>query len=140
MTKISKKNMYAALVNLATTGTLAFETDEGTVEVTAEQLAEFAQNEICLIDRKNEKAKERAEKKREQGDELSAAVLAAVTDELSTIADITARVDAEDVSVAKVQFRLNQLAKNGSIIRDSITVPGGEGAKARTLVAYKLAE
>lgn len=138
MNKISKREYFTSLCNLATSGELYFTDAEGArTDVTAEQLLEFAQNEIGLIDRKNEKAKERAEKKRMEGDELSAAVFAALTDEFSTIADIAARVDAEDVSVAKTQFRLNQMAKQDKIEKGSITIPATEGSKARTVVAYR---
>lgn len=139
--KITKRDYFTSLVNLGQTGELFFENSDGErVDVTAEQLVEFAINEIGLIDRKNEKSRERAEKKRLEGDELSAAIEAVLTDEFTSIADIVAKVDDPDVSVAKAQFRLSQLAKAGRAEKGTITIPAGEGAKARTIVGYKIAE
>lgn len=139
MNKITKREMFTALVQLGQTGELFFENSDGErVDVSAEQLVEFATGEIGLIDRKNEKAKERAEKKRLEGDELSAAIEAVLTDEMTSIADIVAKVGDPDVSVAKAQFRLSNLFKAGKASKGTITIPGGEGTKSRTIVGYAL--
>lgn len=141
MTKITKRDYFTSLINLGQTGELFFEDADGNrVDVTGEQLVEFAQNEIGQLDRKNEKAKERAEKKRAEGDELTAAVLAVVGNEFESIADIAAKVDGDDVSVAKTQYRLTQLARQGHVTKGTITIPASDGQKARTIVGYKLAE
>lgn len=138
-TKITKRDYFTSLVNLGQTGELFFENGDGErVDITAEQLVEFATNEIGLIDRKNEKSRERAEKKRMEGDELSAAIEAVLTDEFTSIADIVAKVDDPDVSVAKAQFRLSSLFKAGKASKGTITIPGGEGTKSRTIVGYAL--
>ena len=135
MEKMTKRNVYEALINYATTGVMAYDGNE----VTAEVLAAFAENEIALLDKKAVKAKERAATKRAEGDELTAAVRAAMsTEEFEPIADIAARIEGEDVTVAKVQYRLTQLVKTGEAEKEQITVPGGEGQKARKIMAYKL--
>lgn len=140
-TKITKRDYFTSLVNLGQTGELFFENGDGErVDVTAEQLVEFATNEITLLDRKNEKSRERAEKKRLEGDELSAVIEAVLTDEFTSIADIVAKVNDPDVSVAKAQFRLSQLAKAGRAEKGTITIPATESAKARTIVGYKITE
>lgn len=137
MTKTTKREMYEALISLATNGTLTYEIEDGTVEVTAEALAAFAENEIALLDKKATKAKERAAEKRAQGDELTDAVRAVLTDEFQIIADIAAQVEGEDVSAAKVSYRLTQLAKNGEAERTEMTIPGTDGGKARKVVAFR---
>ena len=138
MEKMTKRNVYEALINYANSGVMAYAADEGDVVVTAEALAAFAENEIALLDKKAIKAKERAATKRAEGDELTDAVRAAMSaEEFEPIADIAARIEGEDVTVAKVQYRLTQLVKNGEAEKEQITVPGGEGQKARKIMAYK---
>ena len=139
MEKMTKRNVYEALINYANSGVMAYAADEGDVVVSAEALIAFAENEIALLDKKAVKAKERAATKKAEGDELTDAVRAAMsTEEFEPIADIAARIEGEDVTVAKVQYRLTQLVKNGEAEKEQITVPGGEGQKARKIMAYKL--
>ena len=138
MEKMTKRNVYEALINYANSGVMAYAADEGDVVVTAEALAAFAENEIALLDKKAIKAKERAATKRAEGDELTDAVRAAMSaEEFEPIADIAARIEGEDVTVAKVQYRLTQLVKNGEAEKEQITIPGGEGQKARKIMAYR---
>ena len=136
MEKITKREMFEALVNYAVSGVMAFAAEEGDVVVSTEALEAFAKNEIALLDAKAAKAKERAAVKRAEGDALTDAVREALTEEAATIADIAARIEGEDVTVGKVQFRLNQLAKNGEAIKGEITIPATEGSKARKVVSY----
>lgn len=140
MEKMTKRNVYEALINYANGGAMAYAGDEGDVVVTAEALAAFAENEIALLDKKAVKAKERAAQKRAEGDELTDAVRASLTGEFEPIAEIAARIEGEDVTVAKVSYRLTQLVKNGEAVKEQITVPGCEGQKARKIMAYKLAD
>ena len=130
MEKITKREMFEAIIALATGGEMKYE---------AEAFVNFCENEISLLDKKAAKAKERAATKKAEGDELTEAVRAAMsTEEFEPIADIAARIEGEDVTVAKVQYRLTQLVKNGDAEKEQITVPGGEGQKARKIMAYKL--
>ena len=123
MEKMTKKEMFAEIKTL-----LADRAD----------VVEFCDKEIALLDKKAAKAKETAAKKRAEGDELMEAVFAAVSaDKFEPIAEIAARIDGPDVTVAKVTYRLTQLAKAGKIEKTEVTIPGGDGAKARKVVAYK---
>lgn len=140
MEKITKRNMYEALVNFANGHSLTFTTEEGEHIVSNEELLAFAENEIGLLDKKTEKAKERAATKKAGADELAEAVYAAMSDEeFEPIAEIAARIEGEDVTVAKVQYRLKVLVETGKAVKEQITVPGVDGQKARKLMAYKLA-
>lgn len=139
MEKMTKRNVYEALINLANTGNLVYASDEGDVTVTGEALIAFAENEIALLDKKAVKAKERAAQKRAEGDDLTAAVCDVMsTDEFETIADIAARVTGDDVTVAKVTYRLTQLVKNGKAEKTELTIPATENSKARKVQGYKL--
>ena len=138
MEKMTKRNVYEALINYANSGVMAYAADEGDVVVSAEALTAFAENEIALLDKKAVKAKERAATKKAEGDELTAVVRQVMsTEEFEPIADIAARIEGEDVTVAKVQYRLTQLVKNGEAEKEQITIPGGEGQKARKIMAYR---
>ena len=135
MEKMTKRNVYEALINYANTGVMSYDGNE----VTAEALAAFAENEIALLDKKAVKAKERAASKRAEGDELTAVVRQVMsTEEFEPIAEIAARIEGEDVTVAKVTYRLTQLVKNGEAEKQELTIPGAEGQKARKVQGYKL--
>lgn len=130
--KITKREMFEAIKTGCTTGNWT---------VSDAEVAEFCENEIALLDKKAAKAKERAAVKRAEGDELTDAVRAALTDEFAVIADIAAKVAeiyGEDATVAKVTYRLGQLVKNGEAENTDVKVAGGEGQKTRTIKAYKL--
>ena len=139
MEKMTKRNVFEALINYANSGVMTYAADEGDVVVTSEALAAFAENEIALLDKKAVKAKERAASKRAEGDELTAVVRQVMsTEEFEPIAEIAARIEGEDVTVAKVTYRLTQLVKNGEAEKQELTVPGAEGQKARKVQGYKL--
>ena len=139
MEKMTKRNVYEALINYANSGHMFYSDGEDEVVVTAEALAAFAENEIALLDKKAVKAKERAAQKRAEGDELTDAVRSAMsTEDFEPIAEIAARIEGEDVTVAKVSYRLTQLVKNGEAEKTQIEIVGDEGQKKRKVVAYKL--
>ena len=134
---MTKKEIYAGIKTY-------FETNEFVEGLSEEVIVEFCEKEIATLDRKAEKSREAAAKRKSEGDALTALVKEALTDELQTIADITVKVAESDpeVTVAKVQYRLNQLAKpeNGGVAeKGEIVIEGSEGVKSRKVVAYKLA-
>ena len=125
MTKYTDKEIYTAIV-------------EGTFEdLDVDTIVAWAQKKIASITNKAAKAKERATAKKAEGDELGAAVVAAVGDEFESIADIAARIDGPDVTIAKVSYRLNAAAKAGVLEKGTVTLEGETGK--RTVVAYKKA-
>ena len=106
--KITKKDNFNAIVEVLET---AGRTD----------LADVVRHEIELLDAKAAKAKATAAKKKVEGDALRDAVQAVLTDELQTIADVTAQIEGEDVSTSRVQYRLNSLVSNGIAVNASIS-------------------
>ena len=137
MEKITKREMFEAIKGLAESGALHMV--DFNEAISDEAVAEFCANEIALLDKKAVKAKERAAQKRAEGDELTDAVRAAMsTENFEPIAEIAARIEGEDVTVAKVTYRLTQLVKNGEAEKTELTIPGGEGTKARKVQGYKL--
>ena len=122
--KITKRENFNAIIEVLT--------DAG-----REDLAKVIEHEIELLDKKAAKAKATAAKKKVDGDALRDAVQDVLTDELATIAEITAKVEGEDVTQAKVQFRLNALVNAGIARKEQVTV--GEGETKRKLMAYAIA-
>ena len=129
-TKITKREMYEAIITMVNGGEMKYD---------AEAFVEFCENEIALLDKKAEKAKERAAVKRAEGDELTDAVYAALGEDFEPIADIAARVEGADVTVSKVTYRLGQLVKAGKAEKQELVIDGGEGQKKRKVQGYKLA-
>ena len=131
MTKITKREMFEAIIVAMETGECAVATD---------LVADFCRKEIDALDKKAAKAKERSAAKKAEADALMKMVEAAlVEDEFQTIADIAAKVvevDA-DATVSKVTYRLTKLVEAGVAEKTQVTIPGGEGVKARKVQAYR---
>lgn len=98
-----------------------------------EEMMEFLDTQIAQLAAKSEKAKERAAVKKAEGDELRAVVQAVLTEEAQTIDEITAQIEGEEVTKAKVTNRLTQLVKAGIAAKETVSVD------KRKLAAYKLA-
>ena len=131
MEKITKKEMYAAIKETFETGECKFDADV---------VIAFCEKEMAALDTKAAKAKERAAAKKAEADVLYDQVKDALsTEEFQTIADIAAAV-AEvnaDATVSKVTYRLTKLVEAGVAEKTDITIPGGEGVKARKVKAFR---
>ena len=127
MEKMTKREMYEVIAKAAETGVWEVETAD---------IVAFTAKEIAALDKKAEKARERAAQKKAEGDALRDAVQAVLTDEFATIADIAAQVDVEDATVHKITYRLTALVKAGMAEKQEVTVEAGEGKK-RKVMAYR---
>lgn len=114
--KVTKKEYYVMLKEVV----------ENSNSENKNELVEFIEKQITLLDNKAAKAKERAAEKRAEGDELRALVEATLTDEYQTIADITEQIDNEDVTKAKVTARLTQLVKDGLAVKEEAKTEDGK--------------
>lgn len=146
MEKITKREFYTALINYANGDGMVFavenKDEDGVlknVAVTAEDLKAFAENEIALLDKKAEKARENAKKKKKAADELQIALQEVLTDEFEPIAELAAKLDNADATVAKCVYRLNALVDAGVAEKADIKVEDADGKK-RTVKGYKLAD
>lgn len=123
--KLTDRKIYTAIV-------------EGTFDdLDTDALVAWAEKKIAQLDHKAAKAKETAAKKRAEGDELTDAILATVTDDFQTIAEIAACIEGDDVTTSKVAYRLNAAAKAGKLEKGEVIIDGD--GKKRHVVAYKLA-
>lgn len=100
-------------------------------------IVEFCEAEIAALEKKAEKAKERAAKKKAEGDELKEVVKSVLTSEFQTIADIAEQIEGEDITVGKISYRLNALVKDGFAVKEDVTVEvNGKNTKRK---AYAVA-
>ncbi len=129
MEKITKKSMFEAISEAMETGSCKFG---------PEVVQEFCAKEIELLEKKALKAKERAATQKKGADELTETVFDQLTDdEFMTIAQVTAAIGDEDITAAKVVYRLNALFKDGRVEKGEITIPGGDGQKSRRVNGYR---
>ena len=136
MSKLTKKNIYDALINFANSGAMECTIGEEKHTITSEELFNFATNEKAQLEKKNVAARKRAADKA-AADELLNAVASVLTDEFQTIAEVTDCIEGEDVTTAKIQYRLNSLVKAGEAEKQEMKVAGADGKK-RIVMGYRL--
>lgn len=111
--KKTKKEFYTEILAIE-----AVQADAG--------LKEFVEKQIEQLEKKAGKAKEK------EADALIDEVLSALTDEFQTIAQVVAAICKEDVTSAKVSYRLNKLVKEGYAEKGDVKVDKSK------LVGYKV--
>ena len=130
MTKITKHTVYETLIKVA-------QGEDFTDFMTAEELKDFATNEIAQLDKKAAKAKERAAEKKAEGDALRDTVESILTQDFQTVADVSAQIEGEDLTVGKIRNRLSELVRLG--IAEKAVVSVDVDGKSCQRMAYKLA-
>lgn len=95
-----------------------------------DEILTFVEKEKAALDRKNEKAKERAAEKRAAGDALKARIEEILNDEPITVNGIIVALGDEDLTPAKVTARTRQLVAEGIALKEQIKMDG------RKLMAY----
>ena len=130
---MTKREVFEAIITATNAGSVTVE------DMTSEEIVAFFENEIGNLDKRAERSRATAAKKREAGDALTETVKNILTDDFQTIADIAAQIEGEDVTASKVTYRLNALVKEGYAEKADVQVPGVDGAKARVVKAFKIA-
>lgn len=123
--RITKRDNYEALKEIV---------EKSNVE-NAEMLVEFINKQIEMIDNKSAKAKEKAAEKRAEGDELRAVIKSVLTNEYQTVDAITAQIEGEDITKAKVVARLTQLVNNGEAVKEQ-----GKSEDNKKVMTYRLSD
>ena len=85
-----------------------------------EDILKFIQGSIETLENRKRAAQERAEKKKNERDELAEAVKAVLSEELQTADDIAAQIEGEDVTKQKVVARLTKMVNAGIVRKDSV--------------------
>lgn len=131
-TTVTKREMYSAIRSAVKAQDVTFGD-----EITREMVMEFCDKEIATLDTRADKAKERAAKKKAQGDEMTEAVYAVLSDEeFKTLAAVVQATDGDDVTTGKVQYRLKVLVDTGRAVRGEVVLTSEDGKK-RTVTGYK---
>jgi deoxyadenosine/deoxycytidine kinase len=91
-----------------------------------DELVEFIDKQIETLEKRKVAAAARAEKKREESDELTEAIFAQIGEDLITVDEIVVALDSEEVTRNKVTARLGKLAKAGRIAKEYIKVDGNK--------------
>lgn len=131
-TKILNKDCFIAVRTAAENGA-----DFG--DISADDIITFCDKQIASLDKRAETARARAAEKKAQSDALQDVIREVLTANFQTIADITSQIEGDDVSAAKVGYRLRKLVEAGVAVKQEISVPDSSG-KARKLMAYCLAD
>ena len=121
--KMTKKDYFNAIKEII----------ESTESEIKDELIYFIETQITSIDNKSEKAKERAAAKKAEGDALRESVKSVLTSEPQTADDILAKLDGEDLTVAKVRARLTQLVNLGEANKSDIKTEDNKTKKAYTI-------
>ena len=130
--RTTKRDFYEAIIK-------AMETGETNIEPA--KIIECCENEIALLDKKADKAKERAAAKKAEADELMDKVYAVLSD--TEFMTRNAVMDAlgdmpEDVSIAKVGARLTKLVGAQKVEKAEQTVANAEGKKSKVMGYRKI--
>ena len=125
--KLTKKDYYAALRAMV-------EGIEMVGDIPADEVLAFIDKTVEQIDAKATKAKEKAAEKKADGDALRMEVLLLLTDEFQTADAITAAIDDQEVSKARVVSRLTQLVNSKDAVKEQMKIEDG-----RKVMCYKLA-
>lgn len=101
-----------------------------------DELVQFIDKQLESLEKRKVAAAARAEQKKTESDELTAAIYSRLTYDFTTVDDILATFDEEDkVTRNKITARLGKLVKAEEVVKEAIKVE--DGSKK---MAYKLAE
>lgn len=120
MTKMTKREMYDVIATVFA----------ATDREDREEIMAFVEKEKAALDRKNEKAKERAAEKRAAGDALKARIEKILNDEPITVNGIIVALGDEDLTPAKITARTRQLVAEGIALKEQVKIDN------RKLMAY----
>ena len=99
-----------------------------------DDLLEFIDNEVAILEKRKVAAADRAAKKKAESDALTDEIFALIGENPITVDEIVVALDNEDVTRNKVTARLGKLVKAGLIIKETVKVEGNKR------MAYRLAD
>lgn len=129
--KITKRDFLNAIRANVENGAFSFDGD-----IATDNVLEFIDHELTLLDNKAAAAAKRAKAKRDAGDQLRATILDLMsTEDFMTINDIVKALGDEDVSAQMVTARMTQALKAGLVEKDTVSVE--VNGKTKKLSAYR---
>jgi hypothetical protein len=126
---VTKKNVIEALMTM----NFVDDVQVGDVIVTPADIKDTLEKSLASLENKAVKARERAQAKKIEGDELRDKIESVLDDNYKTISDIIAAVGVEDLTPAKVSARLGQLVKIGRVEKEQVKL------EDRRVMGYRIA-
>lgn len=99
------------------------------------ELVEFIDKQIEMLEKRKASAADRAAKKKAESDALTDEIFALIGEDLITVDEIVAALDNEEVTRNKVTARLGKLVKAEKIVKESVKTEDGNKRMAYRLNA-----
>lgn len=105
--------------------------------VYANDVLDFIDRQVALLDKRAAASKERAAKKRAASDELTELIYTMIfeADDYITADEIVEKIDDEEVTKNKVTARVSKLVKAGRVVKEQVKLEDG-----KKRMAYRIAE
>lgn len=105
--------------------------------VDADDVLDFIDRQVALLDKRAAASKERAAKKRAASDELTELIYTMIfeADDYITADEIVEKIDDEEVTKNKVTARVSKLVKTGRVAKEQVKLEDG-----KKRMAYRIAE
>lgn len=105
--------------------------------VDADDVLDFIDRQVALLDKRAAASKERAAKKRAASDELTELIYTMIfeADDYITADEIVEKIDDEEVTKNKVTARVSKLVKAGRVVKEQVKLEDG-----KKRMAYRIAE
>lgn len=91
-----------------------------------DDLLEFIDNEVAILEKRKVAAADRAAKKKAESDALTDEIFALIGENPITVDEIVVALDNEEVTRNKVTARLGKLVKAGAIVKETVKVEGNK--------------
>lgn len=127
----TNRQMYETIISRLGGGPITFE-----LQPTNDEICQFCAERIALLDKVNEKAKEKRVEAAESDEMLNAVYEAVKTDDYRCIDDIVSDVCIAhpDASAAKVISRLSKLIISGKVEKMNGFIADSEGKKRKAMM------
>lgn len=128
------KAMYFEVIRGIVEGLGAEAFPEG---VGADDVLDFIDRQVALLDKRAAASKERAAKKRAASDELTELIYTMIfeAEDFITADEIVEKIDDEEVTKNKVTARVSKLVKAGRVAKEQVKLEDG-----KKRMAYRIAE
>ena len=105
--------------------------------VSADDVLDFIDRQVALLDKRAAASKERAAKKRAASDELTELIYTMIfeAEDYITADEIVEKIDDEEVTKNKVTARVSKLVKAGRVAKEQVKLEDG-----KKRMAYRVAE
>ena len=135
-TKRDKINVLAEIVRYAETNGVVV---AGFEDLTYENLYDFLNHELELMDKRNAAATNRTNARKAAGEATQERIIEVLTGDFKTVQEIQDALNDPTVSYHMIANRLGKLAKDedSGIEKTTITYAGTEGTRSRRLTAYR---